>query len=184
MSHQNPLLERLSWIASVLSFILSILVWLLPSPINFVSTSSSSSTTIITIFRLLIFSILLFLGIALIIFSVIKPKGQISFKFRLFGDWGAHTSMISGFMYMFLSLCIVLWWMYRREIFTIIAGILMFSLGVFMTVWGMKRSIGLIQGESEAQVKTGIEWFLIISVISLLITGIIVILLIRLTALP
>jgi len=57
MSHQNPLLERLSWIASVLSFILSILVWLLPSPINFVSTSSSSSTTIITIFRLLIFSI-------------------------------------------------------------------------------------------------------------------------------
>jgi hypothetical protein len=184
---QNPLLERLSWVASILSFILGILVWLMPSPISFASGSSANVTILETTIRLLFFSILLGFGIALLIFNIVKPKGHIQFRIHIIGDWGAHTSIVSGIMQMLLSSCFVLWWIYQREVWTIISGMLIFSFGAFQAIWGMKRNVGLLRGEGEATAEAGTEWLFtigLISVVSLLITGVVVILLLRLAAMP
>jgi hypothetical protein len=174
--NRNPLLERLSWVSSIASLGLGVVVWFVPSPISVASlTTSSSVDRNVAIIRLLACINLVNLGAALFIFKVLSPlKGKATFKLSWKGDWFGHVLVGMGTAFMTSTLVMSFTALVSMpQPSTINAAIAMALLVLFfltamvMTLVGLRKNWGLVEIQGEIDTRAKLGWLIVAGLVCL-----------------
>jgi len=131
-------LERLSWVASIVSVILGLLVWLFPTPLSLVNSVNNNSATVFPEARLVAFLLFIYLGAHGILYKWFNKDGKLKIEIDFVGDWTGHAIFSMGF---FLSLFFG-FVLFPIELKFLIPKIVTMLLGVALMVWGLRHMSG------------------------------------------
>jgi hypothetical protein len=169
---RNPLLERLSWVSTIASLGLGIVVWFVPSPISVASlTASSVVDRNVAIIRFLACVNLVNLAAGLFIFKALSPlRGKVTFKLSWQGDWFYYALVFAGAALMAISLPDLSSMSQPSTIsssIAIAARVLVFLTAMFMTLVGLRKGWGLVEIQGEMSMRARLGWLILAGLVCL-----------------
>jgi len=152
-------LERWSWVASILSFLLALLVWVFPFPIATVDTSLTFTPNRgWLIFRLGICFILVLLAISVSAFNVIRKKGKFSLQAEFRGDWlsAFFPYAYDAYAFILVSFSLLTPFVKPTEITPDESFVLIVSLflGIGLMIWRLRKAAGGIDVSGKIRLET------------------------------
>ncbi len=158
------ILEVLSWIASIVSMIIGILVWLVPSPTNFTLLfSSSTKLEISNIIKLLLFSVIFGVGMSIIAQKIIgKPNqkrkiGTMNALLTIEGDWSNFGNVALSLAIIFTSSVLAMIAIYLKIFLCTLPTIALFGVGFYWLVSSAKIHRNYLSKNNEEVLNKGMS---------------------------